>query len=265
MMDIYKIVHIVALSNAYKFIYFVDIHPIYKKNQITMNTSTRTTPRRSKRLCKALATSTRTKCTRVNLQHGANHARADPPITTTTTEKVTKVEKEKRNLILSPLISCLISQKMSTSQKRLPRNAYTQIVEKYKVHYPWVTTDMLKQRVKRACSKLTESHTASLTNPTLPNCTNTNTDREKEKANPIKGGRPKGSTVAAKALMQSCIDEAKSDICDLYKKEKYEDQHSKPVYGSYKWIFNKVKKETFQTISIFHTQLHLEELKRTQF
>jgi hypothetical protein len=116
-------------------------------------------------------------------------------------------------------------------------------VEKYKVHYPWVTTDMLKQRVKRACSKLTESHTASLTNPTLPNRTNTNTDREKEKANPIKGGRPKGSTVAAKALMQSCIDEAKSEICDLYKKEKYEDQHSKPAYGSYKRIFNKVKKE----------------------
>ncbi len=67
-----------------------------------MGDSDHTVSRRSKGLCKTLAsTGTNSPTTRINLQHA--NATADPT-TTTIKEKVTKVEKEKRNLILSPLL-----------------------------------------------------------------------------------------------------------------------------------------------------------------
>jgi hypothetical protein len=220
--DIYRTYGFVALFKDYKSVCSIDIHIIYKKNYFTMNTddkTTRTEPRRSKRLCKTSATSDTATVApvRLNLQVStAVSSTSTPSIatnTSTTINETTKEEKEKRNLILMPLVSCLMSQKTSSKTKRLPRNAYTQIVGKYKVHYPWMTTDMLKQRVKRASSKLAKAPISPHTNPTPQNPTNANSN--KAKANPTKGGRPKGSTIAAKAFMQSCINEAKSEIVDL--------------------------------------------------
>jgi hypothetical protein len=191
----------------------------------------------------------RKKTTRLNLQSPpptptANTTESDSNTTTndnkTTPTKLSPEEIEERNLLIEPLVQSLFLQKLQIKNKRIPRCEYMKIVTKYQKHFKWISIDTLKQRVKRKFKKyrleqerneLTEK--ASVVNVVSPP---TN-----------KGGRPVGSTVAAKVHTTTCIKAAKSEITDLYEqmiKEKHEKEgKNRASNSSFQSLVQKVKTE----------------------
>jgi hypothetical protein len=194
----------------------------------------------------------RRKTTRLNLQSppppstpSTNTAESDSISTTTNDNKTTPTklspeEIEERNLLIEPLVQSLFLQKLQIKNKRIPRCEYMKIVTKYQKHFKWISIDTLKQRVKRKFKKYKlEQERKEVT----------------EKANvadvvspPInKGGRPVGTTAAAKVHTTACMKAAKSEITDLYEqmiKEKNEKEgKNRASNGSFQSLVQKVKTE----------------------
>jgi hypothetical protein len=62
--------------------------------------------------------------------------------------------KKTCDLMLKPLIQLLYNKKTSTTPHKLPHNEIMNMYNSYKPHYPWLTKNMLKGRLKRMYNKL---------------------------------------------------------------------------------------------------------------
>jgi hypothetical protein len=136
-------------------------------------------------------------------------------------------------------VSNLVSQKMNAEKHRLKRSQYDNIVIRYKQTFPWLTKEMLKQRVKRSFNRALREQ--PLEAPRIYNNNNNNNNNEQEQqpqpqatiiqhthqsdsttaesVNVCKGGRPLGSTKKHAVHVQQCINMAKVEICELYQQE----------------------------------------------
>jgi hypothetical protein len=137
--------------------------------------------------------------------------------TTLTPTKLSPDEITRRNLVVRPIVDSLFTKKISNINHRLNRDDYIKILEEYNPHFPWLTKDTLKQRIKckyhryKKKNKQEESNIIEPTTDTTPNTTPTDTPTCK------KGGRPIGTTDDMKRHTSLCISAAKLEICDLYK------------------------------------------------
>jgi hypothetical protein len=111
------------------------------------------------------------------------------------------------------------------------------ILTQYQKHYKWISIDILKQQVKQKFKKckLEQERNESLEKANIVNI-----------VSPMnKGGRPVGTTTAAKIHTTACMKAAKSEITDLYEqmiKEKYKmEGENRAANGSFQSLVQKVK------------------------
>jgi hypothetical protein len=74
---------------------------------------------------------------------------------------IDKSDKKTRDLMLIPIVQQLYTQKLSYPNNKLPHQAIQRVYNDYKHHYPWLTLEMIKGRLK--CL-----HRANKVSPTLP-------------------------------------------------------------------------------------------------
>jgi hypothetical protein len=188
-----------------------------------VNLQTIATKRSSKNTLKKITTTTTTKTTTLSTKQN------------TTPRKLSPNEIIKRNLIINPLVESLFTKKLNSTNNRLGRDEYTNIIKKYKSYYPWITEDIIKQRIKRKFNNYKkknqiEQHASTTTIVSTPTRN--------------KGGRPIGTTDDLKRHTSLCLSAAKSEICDIYTielKKRSEMGCSRGEKGSYNKIFNEVK------------------------
>jgi hypothetical protein len=161
---------------------------------------------------------------------------------TTMKDDKNKIEsKEKRDLVMAPIINNLLSLKLKHPHHRLPHSELKNIVEIYQPHFQWLTLSLLKGRLRRKYAKFKHNQTTTIapspTSPTTPEDITTTPTR------PV-GGRPTGSTSSSSNHLTKCLDAARSEITLLYQKAVSESKkngcvRTKP--GTYKKIHEKVK------------------------
>jgi DNA-binding helix-hairpin-helix protein with protein kinase domain len=214
----------------------------------------------------SVTTTNITGISRLNLQTATNN---NNNVVLPVPSKLSQEEIDERNLILDPLVSNLVTLKMNSNSFRVKRSQYTEIVNRYKSSFPWMTKEMLKQRVKRRFNRV---HRADITNKKtnqlttkqqrqslqvhnqLATANNDNSNQTSESIQTFdvnqsvsKGGRPLGSTKAHAVHVKNCINMAKVEICSLYKAQI--ESSSKPYQKSrtsnqtYKNIVTQVKKK----------------------
>jgi hypothetical protein len=110
-------------------------YPTRNNTRTTINTNNTRNTTSAK---KSSATITCTK-RRINLQSQ----------TTLTPTKLSPDEITRRNLVVRPIVDSLFTKKISNINHRLNRDDYIKILEEYNPHFPWLTKDILKQRIKR--------------------------------------------------------------------------------------------------------------------
>jgi hypothetical protein len=178
--------------------------------------------------------------------------------------------KKTRDLLLDPIIQTLIQKKNCSNNKRLPRGAVQKIFASYKAHFPWLTINMIKGRLKRLDSKLKQPNNTLHTTPSdSPNTTisnnttvstpststiiapsNSPTDIPTELSTTntsnyrSTGGRPTGTTNDNMLLSLKCATAAKAEIVHLYTIEYNKSKELGMVklkHGTYKKIHEEVR------------------------
>jgi hypothetical protein len=177
---------------------------------------------------------------------------------TTSGINTNKCCKSARDLIVKPIIEQVIKSKLSHPNLRHPKNHLNEVFQKYKAHFPWLTMDMLKGRLKRwsksqqqpintptdipiqsalpsnttESTSITNTSTSTTTTPTSSNHAPVNSPTTTVSPPPLhlnnvtaspttrtKGGRPVGSTNDNAVHINKCLISAKAEITYLYQKE----------------------------------------------
>jgi hypothetical protein len=157
-------------------------------------------------------------------------------------------EKNRRDLLLHPLVDSLFMTKLNSKKQRLNRNHLTNTVSKYVKVYEWLTIHHLKGRLKRKwANHLKQTKTKNSPPPSTispdpppPGATSTQADTAEHTG---KGGRPKGSTVSNIKKRTERENEAITEILQLYKgcQKEYEAKGVRTSVGSYTKIHNAVR------------------------